>query len=143
MDAKLGNQFLEANTYAYRLCNAQNWYNFTTKEPVGMFHLTGNTFLVTGKNHSVDLIELLDGGGFKHMFNLNTEGNEVNAACLLHGAQPGISMIDEREEEDKDVTTVILGCSNGYLYRFANEGFGGDWSKTGELKLTTNITDVL
>lgn len=57
-----------------------------------------DTYIVTGKNHSADLIEVTN-SGFRPMYNLNTEGNEVNAVCLLHGNQPGISMVDMREEE--------------------------------------------
>ena len=50
-----------------------------------MFHLSGNFFVVTGKNHSVDVLEVTIDGGFKLQKNLKTDGNEVNAVCLLNG----------------------------------------------------------
>ena len=81
-----------------------------------------DTYVVTGKNYSADLVELSH-DGFKPKYNLNTGGNEVNAVCLLHGNQPGISMVDIRDEEEKDSNVVILGCSNGWIYRYEDVGY--------------------
>ena len=85
LQGTLNNHFLETGQFTYRLGNAKHWAKFSTKDPVGMFHLIGNTFVVTGKNHSVDVLEVTIDGGFKLQKNLKTDGNEVNAACLLNG----------------------------------------------------------
>ena len=39
---------------------------------------------------------------------------------------------------------VILGCSNGHLYKYEKDkSKGGSWNKTGDVKLDHTVTDVL
>ena len=73
LQATYNNQFLETHQFAHRLSGSQHWTKFTTQDPVAMFHLSGNTFVVTGKNHSVDVLEVSIDGGFKLQKNLKTE----------------------------------------------------------------------
>ena len=53
--------------------------------------------------------------------------------------------IEEQEITDGEVTNevVILGCSNGHIFKFENKKGQGGWTRTGALKLANTVSDVL
>ena len=146
--------FLDTLNFANRLSLSEHWLKITTPAPIGLYHLHGKLFAVSAKNtfqkldleDSVDLVVQPDAVmGFKKVAGLDTEKNPINAACYLYGGQPGISLSkdDRQEEEEGELKEIIiLGGAYGQLLRYENKP-GEGWVKTGSLKLSQPITDVL
>ena len=76
----------------------------------------------------------------KTVTNLNTEGNEVYSSCLLFGNQHGISLPPNEEFE---VQTLVLGCNNGFVYKFEKADENAEWTKTGQVQVSSRVEDVL
>ena len=72
---------------------------------------------MSGSEFSADLVELTPDEGLKTIQNLKTGGNEVYAACLLFAGQHGVSMSPDLAE-DPDEQVLILGCNNGFAYKY-------------------------
>ena len=95
-------------------------YKFECENPVLLAHLRQNQSVVSSKDNSVDVIQVVPREGIQTVCNLNTENNEVYAACLLFGNQHGVSMppYDYTEEFQQQKETLILGCNNGNVYKY-------------------------
>jgi hypothetical protein len=88
--------------------------------------------LVSGAGSSVDVVKIIPGKGFEVTQTLNTDGNEVFAACLIDGSQHGISMKPMFDDESKTTDILILGCDKGMVFKF--ERPKGDESAPWEFK---------
>merc|ERR1712038_1115853 len=58
---------------------------------------------------------------------------------------PIVDSIDLQEEEIKEEKklTVILGCNNGFIFKFERAIDGKQWTMTGESKLEKTVSDVI
>ena len=87
---------------------------------------------MSSKDFSADIIQIMPGDEVKTVSNLDTEGNEVYSACLLFGSQHGISM-PKQPNEESEVQTLILGCNNGFVYKFEKADENAPWTKSGQV----------
>jgi hypothetical protein len=132
LECAQGNVFLHSGHMAHDLNLCETRHTFGNPNPVLLVHLSNSMSLVSGAGSSVDVVKIIPGKGFEVTQTLNTDGNEVFAACLIDGSQHGISMKPMFDDESKTTDILILGCDKGMVFKF--ERPKGDESAPWEFK---------
>ena len=134
------NIMFEVGHMAHDLNMCKTRYDFSCKKPVTLVYLENDQSIVSSADKSADLIKIKADKGVEVVENLNTEGNEVYAACLLFGNQHGVSL---KPIEEPEVKTLFLGCKRGNVYKYEKGEDDKEWKKTGHIKVSKKVDDIL
>ena len=80
-----------------------------------MIHIFGDEYIISGGGNP-ELIRIQPNDIIERITELDTGGNEVYSACLLHSGQPGISF--DFDPDLNPISKLIVGCANGNIVRF-------------------------